>query len=223
MLAFLSMQIDPRGNFYWNELPPIVQQQILNSSQLLEFKRGESIYSSGDSPEGLFYVKKGLVGLVILGLSGKEHLLRFFKKDQFFGHRSFFAQERYHGSTLALESTQLLKIPKETVLNVLKQRPEFYRHLIEVLSKELRRCEVQHVMILENQILARTAQSLIYLKELHPDHSWTRQEIANFCASTVSTVIKALAQLESMGLIRQNGRSIEILDREALINFQDKS
>ena len=107
------------------------------------------------------------------------------------------------------------------VLKTLSEHPELYKHLIHVLSKELRRCEVQHVMILENQILARTAQALVYLKDLHPKHPWTRQEIANFCASTVSTVIKALAKLEAMNLIRQDGRQIEILDRDSLINLQE--
>lgn len=76
-------------------------------------------------------------------------------------------------------------------------------------------------MILENQILPRTAQALVYLKELHPAHKWTRQEIANFSASTVSTIIKALAELEAKGLIRQEGRSIDILNREGLIALQD--
>ena len=74
-------------------------------------------------------------------------------------------------------------------------------------------------MILENQILSRTAQAIIYLKDLYPEHNWTRQEIANFCASTVSTVIKAMAELEDMGLIKQQGRSIEILKREELLQM----
>jgi CRP-like cAMP-binding protein len=78
-------------------------------------------------------------------------------------------------------------------------------------------------MILENQILSRTAQTIIYLKDIHPNHNWTRQEIANFCASTVSTIIKAMAELEDMGLISQKGRSIDILDREGLLNLENHS
>jgi CRP-like cAMP-binding protein len=59
------------------------------------------------------------------------------------------------------------------------------------------------------------------LKDLHPDHNWTRQEIANFCASTVSTVIKALSELEELNLIKQDGRSIQVLNRDGLIALQD--
>lgn len=206
----------------WADLPKDIKIQFETQSKLIELKRGESIYRQGDEPKGVYFVKTGLVGLVLIGSSsGHEHLLRFFKQGQYFGHRSLFSEEGYHGSTIALEPTILKLVPKALILEVMNQNPHMYRDVLRVVSKELRRCEVQHVMILENQILGRVAQALVYLKELHPEHNWTRQEIANFCASTVSTVIKTMAQLEEMGLISQKGRSIEIQDREGLLALQD--
>lgn len=207
---------------YWKNLPSDVQKKIEGSVKNLEFKRGDTVYKVEDHPKGLYFVEKGLVGLMLLGVSGKEHLLRFFKEGQFFGHRALFSNESYHGTTVVLEPVKLKFIPTDTVLKIMDHHPELYKILVEVLSKELRRSEIQHVMILENQILARTAQAVVYLKELHPDHPWTRQEIANFCASTVSTIIKALAELEELGHIQQEGRSIKILNRDALIALQDQ-
>lgn len=206
----------------WQDLPAQVHKDFEASSRVLIKKRGEFIYQEGDQPEGLYFIEEGLVGLLLVGASsGKEHLLRFFRNGQFFGHRSLFAQEGYHGSTVALRASRIKVVPKSVVMGALDRCPSLYKELTFVLAKQLRRCEVQHVMILENQILSRTALALIYLKDLHPEHMWTRQEIANFCASTTSTIIKALAEIEAMGLIYQEGRKIEILDREALINLQD--
>jgi CRP-like cAMP-binding protein len=207
----------------WANLPDDARQEFERTAKSIELKRGDTVYRAGDQPQGLYFVQKGLVGLVLYGSSsGREHLLRFFKTGQFFGHRALFSEEGYHGSTIVLEPTSLKLIPKATVVHVLQRRPELYSGIVRVLSGELRRCEEQRVMILENQILARTAQALVYLKDLKPDHMWTRQEIANFCASTVSTVIKAMAELEVMGLIKQQGRAIEILDQDGLINLQDQ-
>lgn len=187
----------------WANLPDDARQEFERTAKSIELKRGDTVYRAGDQPQGLYFVQKGLVGLVLYGSSsGREHLLRFFKTGQFFGHRALFSEEGYHGSTIVLEPTSLKLIPKATVVHVLQRRPELYSGIVRVLSGELRRCEEQRVMILENQILARTAQALVYLKDLKPDHMWTRQEIANFCASTVSTVIKAMAELEVMGLIK---------------------
>ncbi len=204
----------------WSNLPHDVKDVFDSTSVLLNFKRGDKIYEAGNTPRGIYFIESGLVGLLIIGSeSGKEHLLRFFKEGQFFGHRSLFSEEPYHGNTVALESCKIRLVPKNVVLNSLNKHPVMYKEILLVTSKELRRCENQHVMILENQILSRTAQALIYLKDLYPDHSWTRQEIANFCASTVSTIIKAMAELEDMGLISQKGRNIEILKRNELLQM----
>ncbi len=206
----------------WLNLPADIQSEFNKSSRMITKKRGEFIYRQGDTPDGLYFIEKGLIGLLLIGASsGKEHLLRFFREGEFFGHRSLFAGEGYHGSTVCLEASSIKVVPKSVVLMALDRHPILYKELTYVLSKQLRRCEVQHVMILENQILARTALALVYLKDLHPEHMWTRQEIANFCASTTSTIIKAMAEIEALGLIKQEGRKIEILDREGLINLQD--
>jgi CRP-like cAMP-binding protein len=208
----------------WASLPSEVRQQFDSQAQITEFKRGDLIYRQGDQPKGIYFVMQGLVGLVLIGqVSGKEHLLRFFREGQFFGHRALFSDEGYHGSTVALEPTVLKLVPKSLVISAIAKHPQLLMDVARVLSKELRRCENHQVMILENQILVRTAQAVVYLKELHPGHNWTRQEIANFCASTVSTIIKALAELEQSGLIKQQGRSIEILNREGLVALQDRS
>ncbi|NUN05147.1 MAG: Crp/Fnr family transcriptional regulator [Bdellovibrio sp.] len=207
----------------WANISPDTKKQFESAAISITLRRGESAYRQGDLPKGIYFIEQGLVGLNLLGAaSGREHLMRFFRQGQFFGHRALFSDEGYHGSAVALETTSLKLVPKEIVLAVIDKEPELLRDVVKVLSKELRRCETNQVMILENQILERTAQALIYLKDLHPDHNWTRQEIANFCASTASTVIKAMAELEDLGLIRQEGRVIHVLDRDGLIALQDR-
>lgn len=206
----------------WSELSTEIKWQFESQSKSIELKRGEFVYRQGDLPRGIYFVKQGLVGLILVGqTSGKEHLLRFFRQGQFFGHRALFSNEGYHGTSVAIEPTVLKLVPKEIVMMAIEKQPTLLRDVVKVLSKELRRCETHQVMILENQILVRTAQAVVYLKDLHPNHNWTRQEIANFCASTVSTVIKALSELEELNLIKQDGRSIQVLNRDGLIALQD--
>lgn len=208
----------------WSDVSTEIKWHFESNSKTIELKRGEFIYRQGDRPHGIYFVKSGLVGLMITGASsGKEHLLRFFRQGQFFGHRALFSDEGYHGASVAIEPTVLKLVPKEIIMTALEKHPALMRDLIKVISKELRRSEIHQVMILENQILTRTAQALIYLKDLHPSHNWTRQEIANFCASTVSTIIKALTELENLNYIRQDGRAIHILKRDEMIAMEDQS
>lgn len=204
----------------WKELPAEISEKITQSSELLEFRRGDYIYRHGEEPKGIYLVAQGLVAIVLHGINGKEHLMRFFRAGQFFGHRSLFAKQAYHASTQALELTKVYFLHKKTIDPLLEAYPHFYAKIVEKLALELQHCEIQQVMLLDHQILPRVARAVVYLKEIHPSYNWTRQELANFCASTTSTVIKALAELEKMGLIKQKGRSIEIVDRASLIQMQ---
>jgi len=206
----------------WSNLHQTTQDRLRLETKEYHFKRGQYVYQVGQIPQGLYFVESGLVGLTIVGVTGKEHLLRFFKSGQFFGHRSILSDELYHGSSVCLESCVLRLLPKLALHQLLEENPLFYRDIAMVLAKELRRAENQHVMVLENQMLSRVAQSLVFLKQIDPDHLWTRQEIANFCASTTSTVIKTMAILEEMGLIGQKGRVIEIHDRLGLLDLENE-
>ncbi len=206
----------------WSDLSEQAKNRVHSVSQILEFKRGDLVYRAGEISRGLYLVDKGLVGLNLVGLTGKEHLVRFFRAEQFFGHRALFSAQPYHASAIVLEPTRLKFVSKDDVFSILDSEPKAYRTVVRVLAEELRRCELQHVSILENEILSRTAMAIVYLKDLHSEHNWTRQEIANFCASTPSTIIKALAELERRKLIRQDGRSIEVVDKDGLIALQEQ-
>lgn len=129
-------------NYFWSELSAEQKQLFISQSQRLPLKRGDFIYRQGQQPRGLYVLEQGLVGLVLLGAaSGKEHLLRFFRQGQFFGHRALFSHETYHGSSVALEPTVVTLVPKQLIMTAVEQKPALLFPLVKVLSNELRRSE----------------------------------------------------------------------------------
>lgn len=201
--------------------PSLLLEDLLPLSIPMTIPKGNFIYQQGDNPQGLYYVRNGIVGLKHTTPSGKEHLLRFFRNSDYFGHRALFSQESYHATSLTLEPSDLYFFPRQDILSLFEKKTHLYKSFALILADELKRCETQRVLIIENQILARTAQAIIFLKELYPLHKWTRQEIADFVASTPTTIIKALAALENRNLIIQKGREILIQDREGLLSIPD--
>ena len=195
-------------------------EELQKLATQLDYQRGQFIYRSGDPAQGLYFVESGLVGLSIVGPSGKEHLMRFFKSGQVFGHRAMLADQVFHATTQVLEKTSVRFLPKEAVYKMVEKYPELYSFIVKQLAQELCNCEIQQVNVLDQQILPRVARSVVYLKDIHPEYRWTRSELASFCASTTSTVIKALAELENLGFLKQKGRDIYITDRVSLIQLQ---
>jgi CRP-like cAMP-binding protein len=130
-----------------------------------------------------------------------------------------FAGETHHATAVALEDTGIVSVSRTTLLRVIEIFPKISLCILENLAKELKTAELGRVSIADKNVIARVAESLLYLRERFPEHQWTRREIAEFCGSTTPTVIRALAKLERDGLIRKNGRTIKILEREALLEL----
>ncbi len=201
-----------------NKLDEIISDLTKDKPMAL-MRKGQRFYSAGDTPQRLFFIKEGLVGLMQSSLQGAESLLRVFKKDQVFGHRSFFAEEKYHLAAVALDDSQYIQIDKEEIYSYFASSPEKYLVVIKILARELRRAEQRSLVLSEGNIIERVAYTLLLFKKLYSDRLWTRTEIASFCGSRTPTVIKALGDLEKMSIIRQERREIEIINEEALVNL----
>jgi CRP-like cAMP-binding protein len=187
--------------------------KLFVTSESRVYKRGDHIYKASEAPLGLYFIKSGLVSLVMGGESGSELLLRLFKPGQILGHRALFAHEKYHASAIALESTTILFLSQPDVKSLIRNQCDLAETLLNLLAVDLRIAEEKLLSLTEKDVTTRIAETLIYLKEMFPDHNWTRQEIANYCGSTAATVIRTLSKFEEDGLIEQNGRQISILKK----------
>jgi len=211
---------------FWNNIgEPSMKPEIIDTINriglLRTFERGDSIYNQGDIPQGVYFLRSGLVGLVSASSAGNEHLLRLFRSNEFFGHRSYLADEMYHATSKCLEKTAVVFLAKEDFRRCIAEHPEILWHITRKMAKELRLAEESRVTITDHDVLTRTAEALVYLKEIHPEHNWTRQEIAEFCDSTAPTIVRTLGKLEERNLIETSGRSIEIRDRDGLLSLSE--
>lgn len=193
-------------------------KDLFSQAPFKRFKRGDIIYRSGETPKNIYYVESGLVGLGLWGESGKDHLVRLFREGQIFGHRSLFANEMYHATATVIDEAQIRILSKAEMREQMKGNCDLAEKLLETLAKELRVAEAKQLVLSEKDAPARIAEAVVYLKELHPEYSWTRQEIAEFCGTTTPTVIRTLAKFVEEGLVEQKGREIVILNKSALLS-----
>ena len=106
-----------------------VEPYIEKKSEI-EFKRNQIIYHEGDEPKNLYFIVSGLVGLFHISESGKETFFRVFGKDDILGHRSYFAEEPYHASSIALTPVVLAVISKEECKRICEVNPDLIREVI---------------------------------------------------------------------------------------------
>lgn len=184
--------------------------------QLREYNAGEFVYREGDTPENIYLIEDGLVGLVNMAMNGQETLLRIFGNDYIFGHRSLVAEEKHHASAMVLRKSKILALCFHSVHEINDNMPEFLPVILKILAKELKYAEMRFAGITSKKVTSRIIESLIFLKNRYPEYKWTRREIGEFCGAQTETVTRALTKLEKEGLIRKDGREIIIVDESNL-------
>lgn len=190
---------------------------LIQSSHRRNVKKGEIIYQEGETPESIFLIEEGMVGLFHISENGKETFLRVFGKDAIFGHRSYFAETNYHGTTIALNPTKLVIISKKQCEEICLHHPELLQKMVKMMANDLGEAELRLSGLQDKTAPSRVIESLLYLKLKHPDHIWTRKEIAEFSGTTFETVVRVMTQLNEENLIKKEGRDFRILEMEQLL------
>jgi len=192
-------------------------EEISQTKTSSHFKAGQTIFYQGNEPLGLFTVEKGLVKIESTNEHGQSHTLRLMGPGNVLGYRSLFSKEPYQASAIALENSKLCFLPKSFILTLFQAEPQMALQLAERLAKDLREAESKWIRQVDNEAPDRVAEALIFLSEKFGEQNWTRKEIAQWAGTTPETVIRALARFEKEGLVTQEKRSIQILNRPGLI------
>jgi CRP-like cAMP-binding protein len=196
--------------------------EIINLDTSLPVKclnKGEFLYAEGDHPKYVYLLVEGIVGLSYNTENGKNTFLRIFKEGDLIGHRSFFAEETYHATALALTDIKVKVISHQACENICSDKPDILKSILKNLAKDLASAEVRLATVQDKTVTKRVAEALLFLKIKDPLIPWKGKEIADFASTTPESVARVISKLENSNIIKKNGRSINILDEEKLKNF----
>jgi CheY-like chemotaxis protein len=100
-----------------NLLQDIGRQDVWNEfasdRNINHYKRKSVIYSEGNHPNRLFYVKKGKVKLYKSNEDGKDLTVGLFGEGDYFGYLSLLENSVYHETAEAMEDSEIAMIPRE--------------------------------------------------------------------------------------------------------------
>jgi len=206
----------PESKVGETEIPHDALDIIKQGSVMSRYRRGQYVFHAGNSPAGLYCVNSGVVRIEVEGSHGHGHILRVVREGGFLGYRSLFSNEDYNASAVVHEDATICFIPKPTILELMKKRPEIALSILAQASRELKDAESRLCRRSDMNAAARIASTLIYLKDQYADQTWTRKEIAEMAGTAPETVIRCLADFEDRGIIRQKGRKIDVVEAAAL-------
>ena len=181
--------------------------------KVVEYRRGESIYSQGEAADSVMYVQKGGVKLSVVNGSGKEAVVAMFGPSDFFGEGCMAGQSVRMGTTSAATPTTLLVIQKEELLRVLHAEHELSDHFIRYMLAHNIRVEEDLIDQLFNSSEKRLARALLLLarygKQEQPDRvlpKVSQETLASMVGTTRSRVNFFMNKFRKLGFIEYNGK-----------------
>jgi CRP/FNR family transcriptional regulator/CRP/FNR family cyclic AMP-dependent transcriptional regulator len=220
-----------KGVELFSELNEEQLGMIANLVIVKNFNRDETVVLEGDdSVQALYLIATGSVQVYMTGIDGRETILSFLERGDFFGEMSLIDGEPRSASVRTVTDATLLVIHRESFLSLLRKSPEIAMALMSELCKRLRKANKQIGSLSTMSVSGRVAGTLLNLMQergvrIHTDNGNmvtvihnrpTQQQLADMSGTTRETVSRICSLLVRTNAIAMTGKDIVIFDEDML-------
>ena len=220
-----------KGVELFSELNEEQLGMIANLVIVKNFNRDETVVLEGDdSVQALYLIATGSVQVYMTGVDGRETILSFLERGDFFGEMSLIDGEPRSASVRTTTDATLLIIHRESFLSLIRKSPEISMGLLSELCKRLRKANKQIGSLSTMSVSGRVAGTLLNLMQergvrVHTDNGTmvtvihnrpTQQQLADMSGTTRETVSRICSLLVRTNAIAMTGKDIVIFDEDVL-------
>ena len=176
-------------------------------------KKKTEIYTEGDVPLHVYFVKSGNVKTFKSHPDGKELIMNLYSTNDFFGFEPILENGNYTESAVAMQDTELISIPRHDFLLMIQSHPDVSKSFIHLLCKKVADRETQLLNLAYNSVRQRTAEALLKsetLKDAQSAIAISREDLAKMVGTASESVIRVLSDFKDEGLIEIEGGKIRI-------------
>ena len=186
-----------------------------------DHKKGEIIVREGEKISDFIYLKEGLLKVYRTVGPRKEQIVGVAKPMDFVGLLSVFSKSNYQYSISTLEDSSVCIIPLDLVKQMIHSNGEFASTLLEKMSRMNDQILSTRLNINLKNLRGRIAYILLmFSKEIYKSDKFdlpvSRKEIGELIDMRTENVIRILSEFRNDGIIKIEGKGIEIVDMERL-------
>ncbi|GAB4029065.1 response regulator [Spirosoma gilvum] len=180
------------------------------------------VYTEGDEPTRLYFLKSGRVKTVRTNNDGKELVTGIYGAGEFFGDLALLEEKPYTESALTLDDSELVYIPKDDFKHLLTVHPEVGREFVRMLAGRISDREDQLLGMAYSSLRRRVANALLRLQEPLPSGEpappiqLSRDDLASVIGTATESLIRTLSEFKHDGLIEISGAGIRVLQPDKL-------
>lgn len=206
-------------------LPTDDLHQLAGRMQTRRYRKGEAIIQMADHGTSFYMIRSGEVKVVRSIPAGGEAVVSVLGPNDFFGEMALLDGRPRSASIYALESTEVLVLPREDFLGFLHSHPSIAIEVIVVLADRIRSLneQIEEGLLDLPQRLARRLLDLGRRRGIHTGEGiriqipLTQSELAGMVRASRQRVNRLLAQWQDLYLVRLGRRGeITLLRPDAL-------
>jgi CRP-like cAMP-binding protein len=189
-----------------------------------KYRNTQPIFTEGTLPSGIFYLQSGKVKKYKMDNDGREQIIYIYNAGEFFGYSSVLSESSYGDTTVAIENAIISFITLKDFNEILKNSSSFSRLLLKSLSHEFSVLANHMAVLSQRTVRERVALNLLILQDKYkvdniPNTYITlsRSDLANMTGTVVETLARVLHDFKHDKLIATDGRKIQLLNIESLI------
>jgi CRP/FNR family cyclic AMP-dependent transcriptional regulator len=183
------------------------------------YRAKNTIIYAGDASDALFYIMSGSVTVVIEDDDGKEMIVAYLNKGDFFGELGLFGDDEKRSAWIrAKTACEVAEISYSKFNEVSDKFPEVVSLLSRQMASSLRQTTRKVGDLAFLDVTGRVARTLLDLCKqpdamTHPDGMQikiTRQEIGRIVGCSREMVGRVLKNLEEGGLVTAKGKTMVV-------------
>lgn len=201
-------------------------QSLREGRTLNKYKKKQIIFSEGNRPSGLYYIKKGKVRTFKSNENTKELVMDLYNEGDFLGYTALLEESNYKDTAEAMEECELAIIPKEEFQSLLNNNREIANQFIKLLAKNISEKKEQLLGLAYNSLRKKVADAIIKLNEkynpgLEPGFSIhiSRENLATIAGTATESLIRTLSDFKNEQLIDIKNGCITIQNEKKLANM----
>lgn len=196
----------------FQNLPPEQLDYLLKLAHEVGYEKNSVIITQGEHSNSLYIVLEGRLKVYVTDEEGRQALLAFLNKGDFFGELSLLDDEPRSASVMTVAKARLLRLTQDGFHRFVEAHPENLLPMLRILASRLRALDDTIRSLSTLDVYGRVARVLLNEAEErekgHITPRLTHQEIAEMVGSSREMVSRILGDLRKGGYIRVENKQI---------------
>lgn len=196
----------------------------LPCSSILEYRRGQAIYSQDQPSTSIYLVIEGKVKVCRMADDGRQVVVDIYQTDEFFGESAFLQAPARDEQAVALENTKVMTWTASEIEDIVMRRPHLALALLQILVQRSTEFGRRIESFSADNIARRLARSLIRFSERLGRNTedgsvqmmpFTHELLSQYVGTSREIVTHYMNQFRRQGYLRYSRKGI-VLYRDAM-------